>query len=307
MFANLTKNQKLKLIGSFATTAFLGFVVVIVVVLYLNPSLGWFSSNRSVSGNGAGAEVEYDDFYVNAVYYLYDPKESAVVSSSDLSDIHFNPYDLVFRSRNRYTPVVAALKMTGDDLPSSGRLTIRINRNTTADADGYVVDENTGRTHLTEYFTSIMRVTPYVSAAYYSSVAATLYANVDSTVNYEYVRSLTGNVDAENGQPQSLVFTDVTMNGNLIASVEKEDYIDIAISYSSGDFVIDNGVSTLIVYLYITYDEGYRTTLSGTEYNGLLGIYQKTTETGGISAGGDITDQSIQFQNDLLYIKVTRE
>lgn len=307
MFANLTKSQKLKLIGSFATTALLGFVVVIVVVLYLNPSLGWFSTNRSVSGNGAAIKVEYDDFYVNAVYYRYDPKESVVVSSSDLSDIHFNPYDLVFRSRNRYTPVVAALKITGDDLPESGRLTIRINRNTVADEDGYEVDENTGRTHLSEYFTSIMRVTPYVGAAYYSSVAATLYANVDSTDNYEYVRSLTGNVAATNAQPQSLVFTDVTMNGDLISEVAKEDYIDIEISYTKGDFVKDNGVDTLIVYLYFTYDEGCRTTLSGTEYDGLLGIYQKTTETGGISAGGDITDQSIHFQNDLSYIKVTRE
>ncbi|MBP5428673.1 MAG: hypothetical protein J6Z04_05255 [Clostridia bacterium] len=296
MFANLTKNQKLKLIGSFAATAFLGFVVVLVVFLYLNPSLGWFSTNRTVNGNGVGVEVGYDDFYVNAIYYQYDPKESAVVSSSDLSDIQFNPYDLVFRSRNRYTPVIAALKMTGNDLLSSGSLTIRINRNTTADKNGYVVDENTGRMHLTEYFTSIMRVTPYVGAAYYSSTAETLYANVDSAVNYEYARSLTGNVDAENGQPQSLVFTDVTMNGDLINTVEKEDYIDIEISYEISDFVWDNGVLTLIVYLYITYDEG-----------GLLGIYQKTTETGSISAGGDITDQSIRFQNDLFYIKVTRE
>ncbi|MBO6020288.1 MAG: hypothetical protein J6P88_03790 [Clostridia bacterium] len=152
-----------------------------------------------------------------------------------------------------------------------------------------------------------MRVTPYVGAAYYSSTAETLYANVDSAVNYEYARSLSGNVDAENGQPQSLVFTDVTMNGDLINTVEKEDYIDIEISYEISDFVWDNGVLTLIVYLYITYDEGYHVTGSGTEYNGLLGIYQKTTETGSISAGGDITDQSIRFQNDLFYIKVTRE
>lgn len=309
MFEKLTKKQKLKVIGSFVTTAFLGFVVIITVFLYLNPSLGWFSSNQVVNGSGMSIRVEYDDFYVEATYYRYDPKESVVKSSTDLSDIDLNPYDLVFQARNRYTPIVAALKITGNDVSSSGTLTVRINRNLSADPNGYYVD-GSGNTHISEYFTSIMRVTPFVGASYYSTTAETLYRNIDTTENYEYVRSLIGNANATNAHPQSLVFTDVTMNGVLIDTVEKADYIDIEVDYSEDDFIMDDDVSTLIVYLYITYDEGYYTTVQNdvivSHYDGLLGIYQSTSSHGGgIGTGGDIMAQAIHFDNDLSNIIVS--
>ena len=313
MFRNLNKTQKLKLIGSFTSTAVIGIVIVIAFVLLLNPSLAWFSSNKQVTGTGTGVRVGYDDFHVSATCYQYDPKESVVKTFSDLSEIDFNPYDLVFWARNRYTPVVVALKMTGSSLPSEGTVNVRITRDLLADPDGYSTDQETGHIQLTECFSSIMRVTAYLGNSSYSESAETLYSRVDSAAHYDYVRSRTGNVNeyATNAQPQSVVFTDVTMNGNLIDSVDKEDYVDLSVRYTSGDFVIEDGVSTLIVYLYVTYDEGYTVqTQQGatvTSNNGLLGIYQKTTETGSIAAGGDITGQSIQFENDLTQIRVTRE
>lgn len=303
MFENATKSQKIKLFGSFATTALLGIIVILVVVMYLNSSLGWFSNNKQVDGEGMEVEVDYDDFYVNATYYQYDPKAERVNSSTDLSNIMFNPYDLVFRSRNRYTPIIATLEMTGSDLPENGSLTVTIGRNTSVDA----ATGEIGDLHLAEKFSSIMRVTPYIGASYYSSTAGTLFSNVDTLTNYEYVRTLTGNVEARGGQPQSKVFTEAVMDGGgeHITSVTKAESLVFEIDYTSSDFVDVNGVSTLIVYLYITYDEGYGIENDTTHYDGLVGIYQKTSETGSISSGGDITDTSVRFENDLTNIRVT--
>ena len=315
MFRSLTKSQKMKLIGSLASTAFLGFMIVIALVILLNPSLGWFSTNKQVSEAGMGVRVGYDDFHVSATCYQYDPKAEEVRSFSDLSEIDFNPYDLVFWSRNRYTPVVVALKVTGNSLPESGELRVRITRDLSADPEGFSTDQG-GHKHLIEVFSSVMRVTAYVGKSYYSDSAETLYSRVDSTAHYDYVRSQTGNVNeyASNAQPQSVVFTAVEMiqDSNLIRSVTKAGYVDISVRYNNeDDFVTEDGVSTLIVYLYVTYDEGYTVqTQQGatvTSNKGLLGIYQKTTETGSIAAGGDITGQSIQFENDLTQIRVTRE
>ena len=315
MFRNLTKNQKLKLIGSFTSTAIIGIVVVIALVLFLNPSLAWFSYNKQVSGTGMGVRVGYDDFHVSATCYQYDPKKSKVKTFSDLSEIDFNPYDLVFSARNRYTPVVVALKITGASLPSKGTVNVRITRDLSADPEGFSTDQG-GHKHLIEVFSSVMRVTAYVGKSYYSDSAEMLYSQVDSSAHYDYVRSQTGNVNeyASNAQPQSVVFTAVEMiqDSNLISSVTKAGYVDISVRYNNEDvFVTEDGVSTLIVYLYVTYDEGYTVqTQQGatvTSNKGLLGIYQKTTETGSIAAGGDITGQSIQFENDLTQIRVTRE
>ena len=299
MLEYATRKQKIGLAVSFASLVLLGFFVLLVLLMFFNTSFGWFVNNKNVSASGAEVEVEYDDFHVAATYYYFNPRSNAVESSSDLTNINFNPYDLVFRTRNRYTPVVAAIKMTGNDLSENGTVSIRLSRDT--DKVVFTTDQNDLK-HMPTYFTSIMRVTPFVGASYYSATDTTLYNNIDTISNYTAVSALTG----DQPSTQSQVFTTVTMNGDYIDTVTKDDYLDFVIDYTSSDFVTIDGTRTLIVYLYITYDEGYlRTVENGvttTEYNGLVGTYQKTSEAQSISAGTDITETSVKFENDLTMI-----
>ena len=57
MLEKLAKSQKRKILGSFAATALLGVLVVLVAAMYFNSALGWFSKNRQVGAEGTGVRV----------------------------------------------------------------------------------------------------------------------------------------------------------------------------------------------------------------------------------------------------------
>lgn len=288
----LAEKKKIRAAGKLQRSSFFirGFTLLILSVLLVEASLAWLSINDRAQGNNMGVSVDYDRFYVEQGYYKYNINDSGVDFFSSLTNINFNQYDLVFRSRNRYTPIVAAIKMTGEDLASSGTITIQIRRDANVPAT-YVDDED--EEHLSHIFSNIMRVTAFVGASYYSSNNETLFNNIDTTSNYEAARAQTGNTS------NSKVFTTATINNDQLDTVSKND-ISISVSYDSSDFVTINDISTLIVYLYITYDEGY----DGSDYNGLIGTYIKTSESMSISSAGDISDTSVKFENDLVSIKV---
>lgn len=58
MLEKISKNQKVKLIGSFISTTLLGLFVVLVIFVYLNSTYGWFSNNREVNGRGMSVQAE---------------------------------------------------------------------------------------------------------------------------------------------------------------------------------------------------------------------------------------------------------
>lgn len=62
MLNNVSKSQMFKLLSSFISTLFLGALVTLMIVMYLNPSLGWFSNNREVDGNGMIVQAENNAF-----------------------------------------------------------------------------------------------------------------------------------------------------------------------------------------------------------------------------------------------------
>ncbi|MCR5458002.1 MAG: hypothetical protein K6F14_07990 [Clostridiales bacterium] len=297
----LADKQKKDAAGNIRQSSFVLQLIslVLLTACFVTSTLAWVSLNENNQSNQMKMNVDYDKFYVEATYYKFNAKEQVVESSSNLTDIHFNQYDLVFRSRNRYTPIVAAIKMTGEDLPKeSGTIGLLISRD--ASVSGSQEDSN-GVLKMAQNFSTIMRVTAFVGESYYSSDSKTLFKKVDSEINYSQARAQTGNVS------NSKIFTSVDVidsNGTMIFREVNCRDIQIDISYTSSDFndVDGDGIKeSLFVYLYITYDEGY----DGTNYNGLLGLFQKTSDTLGISATGDISEQSLLFKNDLISIKVS--
>jgi len=271
--------------------------LVFATICMVTSTMAWIGLTTQNDINRMNMNVDYDRFFVEKAYYKYDAKNQTVLYYEGLSDVKFNQYDLVFRSRNRYTPIVATLLLTGDDLKDEGTIYVTIQRDSSINP--FVVDGN-GKKHLTNTFSSIMRVTALVGSEYYSSNENLLYSSVDNSY-YSAVRLYTGNVA---GSSPSKVFTTASISTindvEVLDNASKTD-IEISIDYDSGDFVTIEGISTLIVYLYLTYDEGYNE--STKKYDGLVGMYQRTSEALGITSG-DIADQSIEFENDLVSIKV---
>ena len=298
----LAEKKWIRAAGKLQRSSFLlrGLTLLVLSVLLVSASFAWIAMNSDTNSSNMGMNVDYDKFYVEANYYKYNPKEQIVESSADLTDVHFNQYDLVFRSRNRYTPIVAAIKMTGEDLQSSGIITITINRD--SNVSGSYLDSS-GVLRMSETFSTIMRFTAMVGTGYYSSDSGTLFNRVDSDTNYKNARAQTGNTDLSKVLTRADI---IDSNGQLILTGVESGNVAIDVEYTSDDFIDVDGdgvKESLFVYLYITYDEGYIS--SSGNYNGLLGIYQKTSDTMGISAAGDISDTSVMFENDLISIRVS--
>ena len=273
--------KKLLILSIFNCTLVLA-LAVIVIGSFATSSYGWHASNNKTDSVGMNVGVNENSFNANFEYLQYDVKQESYLISSDLSNIDFNPYDLVFRSRNRYTPVVIRIGISGSELQSSGQVTVTIRRDTTKPATEII----NNKIYMSRFCTSVMRFTPYIGD-YYSSTTSTQYTNIDTDSHFNACRALVGD-DASGSQ----VFTTVNRTGNAIDSIVKDNSISFSFAYTSSNIVND----TLYVFIYITYDEGY----NGSAYNGLTGVYQSTS---GLTTIGDT---SVEFVNDLSSIKVSK-
>ena len=282
MTNKFVRSPKAKLVARALSVLLIGIILVLSVLTYMNSALGWFSRNEDVRGSGVGINTSHATLDVDFEYFMYDVKSEEYLSESDLSEMDFNQYDLVFRSRNRLTPIVVRFAVDKSQLPNSGTLTAVISRDTTKPA---TVTEG-GNLKMSAFSSSVMRFTPFLGSAYYNADAETQFKNVDTNVNFNATRALTGD-DATSG---SQVFTAVDYTGSTVNSVTKDSEITLSYGFTQSDFVNDK----LYAYVYITYDEGY----GAGNYNGLTGIYSKTA---GLS---DIGAESVTFANDLLSIKV---
>ena len=294
MMDYLTKHQKLNVIGKIVMLALLGLFVLVVTLLYLNSAFGWFAQNEEVDGNGMAVTAYQDDVEAEYSHYYYDAKNAVGVGRNSIDDIQVPQYDLIFRQRNRYTPAVIRVALTGEeDLPQSGTIALTIGRNLAASitTDEGTIANGSELPALNNLFSSLMRLTIVKGAGIYSDDPTTLYRNIDNlpygnnSTLYEVIKSQTANDSTTN------VFTTVTGDEGDPDRYTKADSVTLSIDYTAADWNDMDGDSvneTLNVYVYVTYDE---TLLR--EY----GAYDATLN-------GDITSvgQVIKLNNDLLTI-----
>ena len=251
MFENATKIQKKKLFGSFAATALLGIIVTLTLVMYLNFTLGWFSNNRNVTGSGMGVRIESIDAEADYTVYIYNAKEQRVEYTGDsyptddpeIGDFKMQVHDVIFKSRNRYTPAVVRIHLSNikEEYRGGGTLNITLTRDTSKAAYDY--DESTETQMLNEYSTSVLRFTLARDSSWYSSNAKTLYFNLDAALYNNILAGIYTGVKSD-------VFTEVTGTG-AGTEITKAESIVLSLAYTASDVV--NG--EMDAYLYITYDQ----------------------------------------------------
>ena len=126
----LAEKKWIRAAGKLQRSSFLfrGLTLLVLSVLLVSASFAWMAMNNDTKSSNMGMNVDYDKFFVEQAYYKYNAKDQHVEMYPGLTDVQFNQYDLVFRSRNRYTPIVATLMMTGTDLDEEGTIDILIKR-----------------------------------------------------------------------------------------------------------------------------------------------------------------------------------
>lgn len=299
MLDNLAKNQKRKVLGSFASTALLGIFAVLVAVIYFNSSLGWFANNTAVAGSGMQVQVRAMQAEALCTVYIFDAKANTVRYTGDgrdandprIENLKMQIHDVIFKSRNRYTPAIVHLHLTNirQDFLDGGTVTVEITRNN----DPAYVTVN-GRMTLPESTSSIVRFTLInnTGAAWlgtdpdpdeaandtYENVDAALYAKIVTNKDY----SDTAELDLD-----SRTFAAVTKTDGVITSITKPDRLSLQVAYTAAQ-VTDR---TLDLFLYVTYDEPLVN-----DFEQAAGIDTDSTTVGKITTLlNDLTDLSISL------------
>lgn len=281
-FDNLKKNRVL----------FTAMAVVVAFSMLVVTSFAWLTLNRKTDVGDMGMGLAVDDTAVVYEAYMYDLKTNKGTNigpdgkTLDITNIDLNQYDTIFKAQNKYTPVVARIKIVrNESMPLAGKVYITINRDN-KDAEG---------DSLTAYTSSIVRFTSFIMSdksdlnttdgiSVPITEPDTLYSLISTKERYDTIEAYKGNE-----YPNSKTF--VTVIGEGAGHTHgKTTTLTIETEYTNSDWYINTeGYQTLNVYLYITYDVQ------------LVECYMDEKAGGSLS----LDDNSVFFDNDMKKVSVS--
>ena len=285
LFDTLKKNRVL----------FTALAVIVAFSMLVVTSFAWLTLNRKTDVGDMGMGLAVDDTAVVYEAYMYDLKTNKGTNvgpdgkTLDITNIDLNQYDTIFKGQNKYTPVVARIKIVrNESMPLAGKVYITINRED--------VGEDEGQGVLTAYTSSIIRFTSFTMSDKSDLITAddgksvpitepdTLYSLISTTERFKTVETYKGN-----SYTNSKTF--VTVNGEGAGHTHgKTTTLTIETEYTNSDWYINaEGHQTLNVYLYITYDVQ------------LVECYMDEKAGGSLS----LDDNSVFFDNDMKKVSVS--
>ena len=258
MSVSSDKKQKYLLLSRFIAVILVGAIAGLSIFLFFNNSLGWFVNNKNVTGTGMSVEVKGQDAAATYVAYVYNSRsEQLIVNdgssanpnfinvSGDDGFLELMPFDMIFRSRNRFTPALVKIHLSNINptyLPS-GTISITIDRG---------VSGLESSSKLDTYVSSIMRFS-LVTKSYHENTVLSGVTNknlVQPSSNSELPDIFNDVYNYTVGSPSpSAVFT--TSSGSGPYTYTETDSITLSVSYTSADLVNNE----LDLYLYVSYDE----------------------------------------------------
>lgn len=231
-----------------------------LVLLFLN-TFGWFSIKKAARVNEIELNLYDEDIQVEYFVYMWnmDTKTGSDLDrngqSISMYNINMHAYDLIFKAVNKYNPVVIRVAIKGSDMPAEGNAIVTIDRDTSKG----IYSNNGGSTAaLSEYTSSIIRITAATGAGYYAinpqgeADVPTIYDNV---VNGDLDNGITG-IKGNELIFDTKTFTKATVNGDTF-SYSKLNALTFNIPYSQEDWNDTDGDSiadTLNIYLLMDYD-----------------------------------------------------
>lgn len=269
-------------------------------------SFGWFSQNKAVDADGIEMNLAYEDIQVEYSVYMWNIDAQAGSNLDkygniiNISDITMHTHDLIFKARNKYTPVVIRIAITGSDMPVFGNAVVTIDRDTSIDV--YSTQEG-HTTELSEYSSSIVRVTAAKGAGYYATTSGVADINTiyNRVVNGDSANGITA-IKGNETTFDTKTFTTVTENAGSY-TYTKLDTLTFTIAYTQDDWNDTDGDSipdTLNIYLLMDYDsiDASDTVPDLTE------IYCIGHN---INSGVISFDNKVSLKNDLVKIRADRD
>lgn len=248
--------------------------IIFTITAFVGITFAWINFNESVYSQGNNMNLEFLDVEATYEVYKYDiDTELGVKTDKDgnllsIADITFNQYDLIFISRNRYTPIFARIQIEkSDSMLSSGHISITISRNLSINKDHVISD----------YSSSVIRFSGYICNLY----------DEDPNILYQDISQTIGSLVDNNSSDEkfsSNVFVSKDESSNYI----KENNIYLSMKYNPDDFVTVDNKEVLNIYLYMTYDDT------------LINYYKDENDMNDITFGNNV----VEFANDLKTIKI---
>ena len=255
-------------------------------------SVAWFIINRQAYVDELGMGLAADD--TSAVYkaFMYDIEKGMGTDTHpdgtelNVTNVNLNQYDTIFRSQNKYTPVIVQIRLVSSvSMPENGTVYITINRK---------VAKAQAESELDLLSSSVVRFTALVDSdeAYVESTDAdALYRHINKKVLLDDTKTIFDEVEGYVGNdlPHSKTF--VTVEGEGEGHTHgKVDSITVEATYTAGDWYENSEHNMCLnVYLYLTYDVP------------LIECFMEEQTGGGIS----LEDNFYSFENDLEMVRVS--
>ncbi len=197
-------------------------VLLLAVIAYLNNSLGWFVTGKTVTADNISIKAQADAEYTIAGFNVYKYKldnESYTYSFYEGDDATLNSYDAVFISRNEKNAVIMKIDVTGLQKGTRFRLQMTCTDDTVS--PDYISD--------VIYFRAAALDLEGTSEEIYNAAVTELKSNTYS--NIEFITEEDGTITSKqtNIQTQTLTMTDsgsiyvlIDYNPNVIKSTDIE-------------------------------------------------------------------------------------
>lgn len=258
-----------------------GLIVLLAMSALLTVvTYAWLTSNRQVGSGDMDMSLVVDDTSASYVVYRYDIAQGQCVTTDaegnalDISDLDFNQYDTIFKSYNKYTPMIVKVDVVRvSSMPTSGRLTLTVTKNKT----GEYTDPDCVSSKVMRFALAVLdgetTNDPNEVYALFEEQFYNPLANVGLNYSADHTKTLANAASAEGGD-------------YVIDSAES---IVLYADYADSDWYFDgDGNQTLTAYLYIMYDAA------------LVSLYQSDVEIG----DGSLSANVVGFENDLKKIAV---
>ena len=262
--------------------------VMLTGCAFVAVTFAWFYSNQNVDSDNNNMSLYFDDTTASYQVYRYDTKllqgttNDADGNPLDITDIDLNQYDLVFKARNRYTPIFARVEVVRlESMPENGTIYLTITRNSNGDDETHSGEELV----MGAFASSVMRFTGWVSSSFDEN-PDTLYQTIDNEL---YTTVVINKDYTSNSKLDSDVFT--TASGTTGAmTYTKVNTITLEMTYSSADWTLnDEGKQVLNTYLYISYDVD------------LISSYARENDMSTLQIG----EETVSFENDINLLRVS--
>lgn len=263
-----------------------------VLILVTSFSHAWMAANRIVEQGNISMNLDYDDTTATYAVYKYDIKHgvgrNTYIDTDNeekplsIENVDMNPYDLIFTSRNRYTPVFARVEVKRHtSMPKSGTVYLTITRK---------LDNNDSEgSELSEFSSSLIRFTAFIDpndgSVNYDN-ADKLYSDIDASMYTDTKSYRTKANDTSSHPYDSYSKTFVSAKFGSEYTFTKTATITLQVDYTESNWT---EIETLNIFLYMTYDEG------------LIDMYKESSHLK-IEVG---TGNMVHFKNDFDTIKVS--